>query len=393
MTEPILSFDQVSKRYRKIRADQRGGRRLVNKPIGRGRVSALMDASLEIGEGETVGLIGVNGSGKSTFLRLAAGVTAPSEGQVTRNSGRVGAILSLGDGFHPLLTGRENAMTGAILAGLSRREATQKMPEILEFCELGDAIDDPLRTYSSGMFVRLAFSVAAHVDADLLLVDEALAVGDLAFSQKCLDHLERIRAGGVTIVLASHDLSVVRRLCDRVAWFRQGRIELVGEPDHVIERYEKAMVERTIALTPESRAAVNAIGSGEVEIDQLSITTRDELEAESIPTGWPLKLVMGLTPHLTVDDARAGFSVHRETGERCLDLSTCVSLTAGKRCAIILDLERLDLAAGSYHIDAGVYSPDWDHAYDYRWQASWVTVSGAASAAMLAPPHTWVVKQ
>lgn len=199
---------------------------------------ALRDVSFSVGRGEAVGLIGHNGAGKSTLLRLLCGLGRPTSGQV-RVSGRVAALLELGVGFHPQLSGRENLYVSAIVAGLQRAQVEARFNEIVDFAEIGPFLDQPLRTYSAGMKMRLAFAVAAHVDPDILIVDEVLAVGDQAFQQRCVERIERFRSAGATLLIVSHDMSMVRRFCDRAILFQHGQIVKDGPADLVAEAYER----------------------------------------------------------------------------------------------------------------------------------------------------------
>lgn len=198
---------------------------------------ALRDVSFSITAGESVGLIGGNGAGKSSLLRLICGLGRPTTGQVDVR-GRVAALLELGTGFHPHLTGRENLFTAAVLGGLRRHEVRALFDEIVEFAELGDFIDQPLRTYSSGMQMRLAFSVAIHVDPAVLIVDEGLAVGDAHFQRKCLERIERFRRAGKTLIMVSHDMATVSAFCSRALWLRRGRLVADGPVDQVVRQYE-----------------------------------------------------------------------------------------------------------------------------------------------------------
>jgi len=197
---------------------------------------ALQDISFTVKRGESVGIAGPNGSGKSTLLRVLAGITKPSSGTVAMN-GRVSALLELGAGFHPQITGRENALLNAVLLGLSLSEARDVLPQVIEFSELGDFIDQPMRMYSSGMYVRLGFAVAVHVQPEILVVDEVLAVGDAEFQSKCFAHMQRLREAGVTVVLASHDLPSLQRYTDRVMLLEHGRTVIEGRPAEVIHAY------------------------------------------------------------------------------------------------------------------------------------------------------------
>lgn len=197
--------------------------------------TALRDVSFEIRKGETIGIIGRNGSGKSTLLQLICGILKPTSGAVQVN-GRISALLELGAGFNPEFTGRENVFFQGVLTGLTKEEMDQRFNDIVAFADIGDFIDQPVRTYSSGMFVRLAFSVMAHIDAAVLIIDEALSVGDAAFTQKCMRFLEDFRQHG-TVILVSHDLTSITAFCDRVLWLDKGRLLTVGSAKEVCEAY------------------------------------------------------------------------------------------------------------------------------------------------------------
>jgi lipopolysaccharide transport system ATP-binding protein len=201
---------------------------------------ALNGVSLEVARGQSVGIIGANGSGKSTLLRIMAGITPPSSGTIEIN-GRVSALLELGAGFHGQISGRENAVLNAVLLGLTMREAYERLDQIIAFAELERFIDEPMRTYSFGMFLRLGFAVAVHVNPEVLLVDEVLAVGDAEFQQKCFDHIEQLRRRGVTIVIVSHDLPAVERFTDRVVMLDAGKVVDDGDPTKVVGRYRASM--------------------------------------------------------------------------------------------------------------------------------------------------------
>ena len=203
---------------------------------------ALKDISLTIRRGESVGIIGPNGAGKSTLLRILARLGPPTQGKVAVR-GRVSPLLELGAGFHPQITGRDNAILNAVLLGLSRKEAQEKLPEMVEFSELGEFIDQPMRTYSSGMYVRLGFAVAVHVKPEILLIDEVLAVGDAEFQHKCFTHIDKLRADQVTIVLVTHDLESVKRFCDRAILLNHGSIAAEGAPQDVVDEYLSGVYE------------------------------------------------------------------------------------------------------------------------------------------------------
>ena len=198
----------------------------------------LKDVSLTIKNGEAVALIGVNGSGKSTLLKLMTKIIYPTKGEIITN-GKLTSLLELGAGFHPDFSGRENIYFNASIFGLTKKQIDARLEEIIEFSELRDFIDNPVRTYSSGMFMRLAFAVAINVDADILLVDEILSVGDQHFQEKCLNKMKELKAQGKTMVFVTHSLGSARELCDRAVWLNKGRIQLDGDVNEVIDEYLK----------------------------------------------------------------------------------------------------------------------------------------------------------
>jgi homopolymeric O-antigen transport system ATP-binding protein len=211
-----------------------------------GEVSVLERINLTVDAGDFLGIIGPNGSGKSTTLRVMSRITPPTSGAVTVQ-GRISALLELGSGFHPQISGRENAILNAVLLGLTLQEARDVIPEIIEFSELGQFIDQPMRTYSSGMFFRLGFSVAVHVEPEILLIDEVLAVGDAEFQKKCMDHIHGLRRRGVTIVLVTHDMMSLPKFCDRGILLERGHVTDEGSPQQVVHNY-LARVEKLLEL-------------------------------------------------------------------------------------------------------------------------------------------------
>lgn len=198
----------------------------------------LQDINLKINKGDTVALIGVNGSGKSTLLKLMTKIIYPTEGKL-QTKGKLTSLLELGAGFHDDFTGRENIYFNASIFGLTKSEIDNKIDSIIEFSELGNFIDNPVRTYSSGMYMRLAFSVAINVDADILLIDEILAVGDQHFQDKCFAKLEELKESDKTIVIVSHSLDSIKKLCNRAIWINQGRVQMDGDTNDVIKEYLK----------------------------------------------------------------------------------------------------------------------------------------------------------
>ena len=389
-----IELESVSKRYRRTTAEV--PRSLRTLPDWGPRVEhwALKDVSLSVFRGETVGLVGKNGSGKSTVLRLLAGLTRPTRGEV-RIARRVSGLLTLGEGLHPLLTAEENALTGAILAGLSRRQALQRLPSIAAFAELEDHMGQPLRTFSDGMRLRLAFAVAVHVDPEILLIDEVLAVGDLRFQQKCFDFLQGLQAAGVTVVVASHDLGQIRRLCNRALWLADGRARLVGDAGEVADRYENAMNEGLPEREPGPHGGIRH-GTGEVEIVGVRLLNDEGRPVTELRAGQRAVVELDFLAREPVPDAIFGVSAHSQDGVVFLDMSTAAdghsvgALEGGG--TVRLSLERLDLTAGSYYLDVGVYEANWDRPYDYLWEAYPFSVQAAADSAILGPPHDWSIR-
>ena len=237
--ELIVRVEGVGKAFRRFEQQPFLMRNLLLRLVGRSQSAKefwpLRDISFDIHRGETIGVVGQNGSGKSTLLRLVAGAAFPTEGHIAVR-GRVAPLLQLGAGFHPDMTGRECLEVNATALGLSRAQFVERLPRIIAFAELDAFADTPVRYYSSGMLARLGFAVAVHTDPDLLLVDEVLAVGDQAFQKKCIDRVEELRAGGVTIMFVSHDAELVRRLCSRVLWLNDGKLVADGACDDVLRR-------------------------------------------------------------------------------------------------------------------------------------------------------------
>jgi lipopolysaccharide transport system ATP-binding protein len=257
MSTPIIAAEHLCKTYRLYRTPTE---RLLELLLGRRRaavaeVQALRDVSFEVPRGSVFGIIGQNGSGKSTLLSILAGVLQPTSGRA-HVGGTVSSLLELGAGFNPEFTGRENVRLFGALAGLSPSAVERRMPDILSFAEIGEFVDRPVKLYSSGMFVRLAFAAAIHVDPDVLLVDEALAVGDLAFQHKCIHRIHEMRRRGMTIAYVSHDIESVRNLSDAVLLLERGQTLDLGEPDRVCNRYYRLVAERELAA---QRAAGGAV--------------------------------------------------------------------------------------------------------------------------------------
>jgi len=244
MIEPVIVFENVYKSYPMYHHVTGGIKNFIFKFPGSLKslrsqsFEALRDISFTVKKGETFGIIGRNGAGKSTILGLIAGVLRPSKGKVVIR-GRVSPLLELGAGFHSDLTGRENILLNGVLMGLSRAKVTEKINEIIEFSELGDFINQPIRTYSSGMLTRLGFSVAAHLDPEIFLIDEVLSVGDMAFQKKSMAKMIEFKKMGVTLLFVSHSVGELETLCDKIVWIDNHTIRQIGRPREVIQNYSQ----------------------------------------------------------------------------------------------------------------------------------------------------------
>lgn len=242
MNESVIRFENVSKYYPLYHHMTGGFKNFLfhlprmAKQIRNSQFDALRDISFEVRRGEALGIIGNNGSGKSTTLGLIAGILSPSQGRVVVK-GRISPLLELGGGFHPDLTGRENIILNGVLLGLRREQIMAKMDEIISFSNIGEFVDQPIRIYSTGMLARLGFSVIANIDPEILLIDEILAVGDVSFQEKCMEKMMSFKKSGVTMVMVSHTMGDILRMCDKVAWIENHRIRMYGVAQEVVERY------------------------------------------------------------------------------------------------------------------------------------------------------------
>jgi lipopolysaccharide transport system ATP-binding protein len=353
-----------------------------------------------------VGVIGSNGAGKSTLLRLVGSVGQPDEGKVTVN-GRIGALLDLGAGFHPDLTGRENVFISGVIAGLTRRQVAERFDSIVEFAELEEFIDNPLRTYSTGMKMRLAFAVAVHIDPDILLVDEVLAVGDMAFQQKCLDRIAQFKEAGCTILLVSHDVGMVRQLCDEVLWLRKGQVVAYGPAEIVTDQYTNEMSSEMRRHTPKVHK-INNVGSGssnlrinenrfgslEIEVTEVRLVDSQNLTAEQLESGDALSVHIRYSAPNPIPSPIFGVTVSQEDGSVCYDTSTAAASfilpTIEGDGQLCLNIERLDLTGGKYYVDVGIYEQNWAYAYDYHWHVYPLIINGPNSGkGVLHPPQHW----
>ena len=273
MNDVVLEVDHLTKTFR-IHRERANSLKQRIAAKGRNRFdefTALQDVTFDVSEGEVFGVIGHNGSGKSTLLKCMAGILRPNAGSV-RVHRRMSALLELGAGFHPELSGRENVFLNAAILGMGRRDIASRFDEIVAFSGLEKFIDQPVKTYSSGMYVRLAFSVAINVDPRLLIIDEVLAVGDVTFQKRCLEKFVEFRNDGRTIVLVTHDLASVRNMCDRAVWLKQGRVTGEGDPKRLVEAYTESM----LGSMQHTETGSTRRGSGELMINQVEMYVGDD---------------------------------------------------------------------------------------------------------------------
>jgi len=362
---------------------------------------ALRNVSFEVNAGEMLGIVGANGAGKSTLLRLLGGIGRPTAGSLQMN-GRTGALLELGGGFQGDLTGRENAILASVVAGLLKSEAISRLPEIVRFAGMEDFIDAPVRTYSTGMTMRLAFAVAVHTDPEILLVDEYLAVGDLSFQAKCNARISKLRETGCAIVLVSHSMDQIRDQCDRALWLRRGEMVVCDDAKAVASYYEQEMREESLRRTPSTLGATltagsallpkeNRFGSMEMEITNVTL-----LPGSTLTSGATLGVEIQFISKSTLDSPIFTLSITRPDGTKCLDTSTqsahvLIPPLKGEG-AMVLTIDRLDLAPGSYFVNVGVFDSNWSHAYDFHWHVYPLLFEGAPThKGILAPPSKWTM--
>ena len=393
-------------------------------------VAALSDVSFEVRRGETFGVIGANGSGKSTLLKLVAGLFKPTSGTL-RVDGKVSALIELGAGFHPEISGRENVVINGVMLGLTRREIERKLPSIIEFSGLSEFIDEPVKTYSSGMYVRLGFAVAVHVDPEVLVVDEVLAVGDEAFSRRCLDTIKEFSARGKTIFFVSHSLALVEELCDRVLYLSGGKVAGLAEPREMLAAYRldvsagegtRLMAEHAVGqetFRAEESAPVSGPapasaseagddleappaerarrwGDRSATIDGVRLLGAAGDERYAFRTGEPVTVEIEATPARPLSDFVFGVGlftpedvcVHGSNTE--IDGFTPGGFDGPAR--VRLTLSRCDLGPGTYLIDVAIHARN-GTPYDYwRGACRFRVDSARTEAGIWAPERSWATE-
>jgi len=390
--------------------------------------AAVRDVTFDVPRGRTLGVIGRNGSGKSTLLKLVAGITKPTTGAVKVN-GRISALIELGAGFHPEISGRENVFINGIMLGLTKREVARRFDEIVDFAEMKDFIDAPVKTYSSGMYMRLGFAVAIHVDPDVLLVDEVLAVGDEGFTHKCLDKFAEFKRRGKTILLVTHSLGLVERFCDDALWMDAGTMKGLGDPKRVVGAYitdvevseeqqlaagdlkaqESALVvspdEPASAVLPDHpvetaagpadmfRATEGRWGSREIEITDVQLTAADGAPGHVFHSGQSLTIRISLRSPVENEDFVIGIGIFNAEGVCCYGTNT--NLEELKAVRILGDaeayftIETLDLVEGTYKLDVAIHKLD-GYPYDYhRLLYTFRVKSRTKDVGIYRPRHHW----
>jgi len=383
---------------------------------------ALKGVSFDVPAGKTFGIVGRNGSGKSTMLKLIAGIGKPTSGSV-RVDGRVSALIELGAGFHPEISGRDNVYINGMMLGLSRREIARRFDDIVRFAEIEEFIDAPVKTYSSGMYLRLGFAVAINVDPDVLLVDEVLAVGDEAFTHKCLDKFADFRRRGRTVLLVTHSLDLVTRFCDEALWLDGGVVKAQGDPKRVIDAYlmEVAGAENRQLATdavnsqlptpnsqgpnPESRvpnpdqpedmfkAAEGRWGSREVEITAVDLLDARGEPSHVFQSGERVEIRLRVRANHAVRDFAFGVGIFNADGVCCYGTNTQIEGgTAGELSGdgeVRFAIDALDLVEGTYKLDVAVHRQD-GVPYDYhRLLYTFRMKSRLKEAGIFRPPHRW----
>jgi lipopolysaccharide transport system ATP-binding protein len=419
MTEAAaaIQVEQASKLYRRSLPGDRL-RTLKSALLGGGLVRdlaredaivALEQVSFTVGRGESFAIIGGNGSGKSTLLKLVAGMLKPTSGRI-QVAGRVAALIELGAGFHPEISGRENVYINGAVLGLSRRQIAERYDAIVEFSGLGRFMEEPVKNYSSGMYVRLGFAVAIHTSPDVLLVDEVLAVGDEAFAHRCVRRIEEFLAGGKTLLLVSHSLDLVAELSDRVLWLDNGQQRLVGSPRRVIDAYRQAVAEAEgeehltakrhsdpASGGPEAAAGTAEEplrwGSGEAEIAAIRLVGGDGAERYHLRSGEPAVFEIRARAVRPLSDFVFGIAIATPRGFECwgtnTDLEGFIPESFEGEATVRLTCPALRLAPGEYVVDVAVHSRA-GAPYDYRRRAFAFTVTAATGGVgVYFPEHRW----
>lgn len=363
----VISVKNVTKTFSVRQSGSRTFKAAVlERFLGRARyhrqMKALDNVSFEAKKGETLGIIGSNGAGKSTLLALITGTMSPASGSIT-TSGTVSSLLELGAGFHPELTGRENVFLYGAIMGISRAQMEARFDAIVEFAELSDFIDQPVKHYSSGMYVRLGFAVAVEVDPDILLIDEVLAVGDEAFQRKCISKMEQFRRDGKTMLIISHDIPTIQKISDRILFLDRGKVAGLGDPGDIAEDY------RSASRSNLARAMEREWGTGQVVIENVTMQTGpDEHETDAFHFGGSMSLKIDYSAAEKIQQPVFGFAIRDVRGATLFGSNTQIEglnlpSVEGKG-SLKLHIRDIRLANGTYLLSVSVHSAD--HRINYH---------------------------
>jgi lipopolysaccharide transport system ATP-binding protein len=381
--ETILTAENVSKQFR-IRTSRPSTlkesviRRLQRRYDSGHILLALDDVSFSLQQGKFLGIIGHNGAGKSTLLRLLCGLGRPTSGRI-HSVGSVGSLLELGTGFHMEMSGLENLITGGILSGLTLKQVRARQDEIIAFSELEEFIDQPIRTYSSGMYLRLAFSTAVHFEPDILLIDEILSVGDSRFQQKCIEKLGLFRQSGKSLIVVSHDLDQMKSLCDDILVLDEGKAVMQSDPESAIKYYHELMRQRTERRASQLTGVIksgpatqggNRIGTQEAVIDEVSFSDSKDNITGILNSGGSLTINLSYRRDAKVDDFAMILGIHNEH-IKCFEVQVGSARSVlgplPEKGRFTCFLPELPLLPGPYYVDVGLFPTDWDYAFDYHW--------------------------
>ncbi|MCP4435905.1 MAG: ABC transporter ATP-binding protein [Actinomycetia bacterium] len=406
-----IIVDNVSKKFR-LQTDRASSvKELVtrrDRSAGTDQFWALRDVSLEIPEGSMYALIGHNGCGKSTLLRCIAGIYRPTEGQVSA-TGRISTLLELGAGFHPDLTGRENVYMNATILGMNRKQIDKVFDDIVDFAGVGEFIDSPVKIYSSGMYVRLGFSVAVHVDPEILIIDEVIAVGDEQFMRRCFEHLYDLRKKGVTVVVVTHGMDTVETMCDRAAWLDHGELQLEGPAAEVAGAYLKKVNAAEREERAEARAAEESEGvkvdfdwtreadfGEEIEIRQVALLGPGDEPVNTLEPGERFAIKIDYMAHERVEEPVFGYGIHTESGVHVSGSNTKLDGTSTGTLegpgSVLLELGQLRLLPGKYEFTIAVNDRWVQHVYDRHVRRYVLTVhrgEDAVGAGLVELDATW----
>ena len=403
--ENVIEVKDVTKSF-KVYLDK--GSQLKERLLFRKRSryeerKVLRGISFSVKKGEAIGLIGHNGCGKSTTLKLLTRIMYPDSGSI-KMQGRVSSLIELGAGFHPDMSGRENIYTNAAIFGLNKKEIDSRIQSIIDFSELKDFIDNPVRTYSSGMYMRLDFSVAINVDADILLIDEILAVGDANFQSKCFNKLREIKSHGTTIVIVSHSLGQIEQICDRSIWIHDGLIKAEGPPKEIDLEYLDYMSRKIQDRNKKSEEAADTEepaenkdgkrwGSGEARIKRIRSFASDGTEQSVFRVGEDIRLTVDYTVKKPVQDAVIGFGIFDMNGVQCYGTNTRIDklpeLTLTKDGTAEITMKNVQLLSGEYMIDIAIEQGEGIPVDYYRQAYKIQMLSAYGDAGIARVDHTW----